>query len=58
MPPSWLTAVAWLSLAVAFATALLIVYDVYARGYRQQMTVMEPVWAISALYFGPLAWPA
>lgn len=56
MPPTWLTDVAWVSLAVAFLTAGLILYDIYGRGYRQQMTVMEAVWPITALYFGPLAW--
>jgi Domain of unknown function (DUF4396) len=58
MPPTWLTVVAWIALAVAFATALLIVYDIFGRGYRQKMAVMEVVWPVTALYLGPLAWPA
>lgn len=56
MPPAWLTTVAWISLGAAFATAALILFDVYGRGHRQQMGVMEAVWPITALYFGPLAW--
>ncbi len=56
MPPGWLTAVAWVALAVAFATAGIILYDIYGRGYRQKMAVMEAVWPVTALYFGPLAW--
>ena len=58
MPPTWLTVVAWVALAVAFASALLIVYDIYGRGYRQKMAVMEAVWPVTALYLGPLAWLA
>lgn len=56
MPPTWLTIVAWVSLALAFLTAGLILYDIYGRGNHQKMTVMEAVWPITALYFGPLAW--
>lgn len=56
MPPTWLTVIAWVSLALAFATAGAIVLDIYVRGYRQRMAVMEPVWIVTALYFGPFAW--
>jgi hypothetical protein len=58
VPPTWLTILAWVSLALAFATAAAIVYDIHGRGYRQKMAVMEAVWPVTALYFGPLAWPA
>ena len=56
MPPTWLTILAWVSLAIAFLTAGLIAYDIYGRGYRHKMPVMDAVWPITALYFGPLAW--
>lgn len=56
MPPSWLTIVAWLSIASAFITAAVIAYDIFGRGRRQKMKVMEAVWPVTALYFGPLAW--
>lgn len=57
MPAVWLTAVAWVSLlAAAFVAVGAIVYDVFGRGYRQQMGIMEAVWPVTALYFGPLAW--
>ena len=56
MPPIWLTIIAWIWLTVAFATAGFIVVDIFARGHRQRMKVMELVWPITALYFGPLAW--
>lgn len=55
VPPNWLTALAWLSLAVAFACAGTILVDTYVAGYRQPMAVMEAVWPVTALYLGPLA---
>lgn len=55
MPPAWLTAVSWFSLGLAFLCAGVILYDFYVRGYRQHMWIMEAVWPITALYFGPLA---
>ncbi len=42
-------------LAIACVGAGWILYDVYGRRYRQRMAVMEAVWPITALYFGPLA---
>lgn len=55
MPALWLTALSWAALAVAFASAAWIGYDIYGRGYRQHMRVMEAVWPVTALYFGPAA---
>ena len=55
MPPVWLTALAWAALAAAFASATWIGYDIYGRGYRQHMKIMEVVWPVTGLYFGPLA---
>lgn len=55
MPPTWLTALAGVALAVGFGCAGWILLDIYGRGYRQQMKVMEIVWPITALYTGPLA---
>jgi hypothetical protein len=52
---SWPTAVAWSALAVAFASAAVILLDVFARGYRLRMRVMEWVWPVTALYLGPVA---
>jgi hypothetical protein len=43
-----------LGLAVTAAGAVL--FDLFVRGYRQRMVVMEAVWPITALYLGPLAW--
>lgn len=55
MPPHWLTGLAWVSLGIAFLGALLILADIYLRGFRQKMWIMEAVWPVTALYFGPLA---
>jgi len=55
MPPGWLTVLSWAALALAFASAGWIAFDVYGRGYRQRMGIMEAVWPVTALYFGPLA---
>ena len=54
IPPDWLETVAWFSLALAAVCAALILWDVFIRGYRQRMAVMEAVWPITALYMGPL----
>jgi hypothetical protein len=46
--------VGWISLCVAWGCALAIVADI-ARGYRQHMAIMNLVWPITALYWGPVA---
>lgn len=55
MPPTWLVIASWCSLALGFGCAGWIVFDIYGRGHRQHMTVMEAVWPLTALYLGPLA---
>ncbi|HET9077615.1 MAG TPA: hypothetical protein VFN68_11845, partial [Acidimicrobiales bacterium] len=55
MPPVWLTDVSWAAIALAGASALWIAVDQWARGHRQQMRIMEAVWPVTALYFGPVA---
>jgi hypothetical protein len=54
VPPTWLTIIAWISIAAALVSAAAIVYDIYGRGMRQHVLVMEAVWPITALYLGPL----
>jgi hypothetical protein len=44
---------AWV--ALGFASALAVGYDILARGYRQRMGMMDAVWPITALYFGPMS---
>jgi hypothetical protein len=53
--PSWLTALAWCYLGICFACASVIAYDVVFNRRRQPMGVMNFVFPITALYFGPLA---
>jgi hypothetical protein len=54
MPATWLTVLAWVSIGAAFLSVGAIVYDIFGRGMRQDVRVMEAVWPISALYLGPL----
>jgi hypothetical protein len=45
-----LTALAWIALGLAFASAGFILIDTFGRGYRMKMPVMEAVWPVTALY--------
>ncbi|HZD66825.1 MAG TPA: DUF4396 domain-containing protein [Acidimicrobiales bacterium] len=58
MPAPWLTVLSWTWIALAFGSGALIVADILVGGYRQHMWIMEVVWPVTALYFGPLALPA
>lgn len=53
--PGWLTAISWLFVVLAVVCAVVVVYDVYGRGYRQRARPMELVWPLAALSTGPLA---
>jgi len=55
MAPAWLTVVAWLYLSVCFCCAGIIAYDIAFNHRRQPMGVMNFVFPITALYFGPFA---
>ena len=55
MAPVWLTVVAWLYLPVCLCCAGIIAYDIAVDHRRQPMGVMNFVFPITALYFGPLA---
>ena len=55
MAPGWLTAIAWLYLSVCFCCAGVIAYDIVINHRRQPMGVMNYVFPITALYFGPFA---
>jgi hypothetical protein len=55
MVPTWLTVVAWVYLSICFACAGVIGYDIAVSRRRQPMGVMNAVYPITALYFGPLA---
>jgi hypothetical protein len=53
-PQGWIEAIGWFSLSIAFASALIIAVDIL-RGYRQKMAIMDLVYPITALYWGPVA---
>jgi hypothetical protein len=53
MAPIWLTVIAWAYLSACFACAGIISYDIVFNHRRQPMGVMNFVFPITALYFGP-----
>ncbi|MCW8309476.1 DUF4396 domain-containing protein [Acidiphilium sp. PA] len=53
MPPHWLYLLSIIALIAAFASAVVIALDL--RRHRQKMGVMNAVWPVTALYFGPFA---
>jgi len=55
MAPLWLTVVAWIYLAICFCCAGIIGYDIAVNRRRQPMGIMNFVFPITALYFGPFA---
>src|ERR1700733_757733 len=55
MIPGWVMLIAWLYLAICFCCAALIAADIAILQHRQPMGVMNFVFPITALYFGPLA---
>ena len=58
MAPTWLTGLAWISLAASFVRAGLIAGEIFVKGYRQHVWIMDAVWPLTALYSGPLGWLA
>jgi hypothetical protein len=55
MAPVWLTTVAWVYLSLCFCCAGIVCYDIIFNHRRQPMGVMNFVFPITALYFGPFA---
>jgi Domain of unknown function (DUF4396) len=51
--PAWLHIIAWVAIGVAVGCAMLMVIDVLRR--PQKMAIMNFVWPITALYWGPAA---
>lgn len=52
--PQWLEIISIISLSLAGICAFLIVADIL-MGHKQHMWIMNLVWPLTALYFGPLA---
>ena len=55
MPSTLLTTISWVSLLTALICAGIVLYDIFTKGYRQKMFIMQWVWPITCLYAGPLA---
>ena len=55
MAPGWFELLAWLALGVGFASALVIVADIFVLGNRQHMAIMDIAFPLTALYLGPIA---
>jgi hypothetical protein len=53
--PGWLTVLAWSYLGVCFACSALIAADITLGRRRQPMGIMNVVYPVTALYFGPFA---
>jgi hypothetical protein len=49
---------AWISLAASFVCAGLIAVEIFVKGDRQHVWIMDVVWSLTALYSGPLGWLA
>jgi hypothetical protein len=55
MAPHWLDLVAWAALGLGFASAIVIVADIFLLGNRQHMAIMNLAFPLIALYMGPIA---
>src|SRR3989454_11932229 len=55
MAPDWFDLVAWAALGLGFASALVIVADIFLLGNRQHMAIMNLAFPLTALYMGPIA---
>lgn len=53
MPPTWLQDFAAAYVPLSVAAALLVAADIFLLGRRQHMGVMEAVWPLTMLYWGP-----
>lgn len=54
MPSDWLSVLAWSYLSICLLCTVFILLDM-SRGHRHTMAVMNWVWPITGLYFGPVA---
>lgn len=52
MVPHWFELLAWVALALGFASALVVAGDIVVLGNRQHMGIMSLVFPLSALYMG------
>ena len=57
MAPSWLRAFADVYVPLSILTAALVLGDIVLLGRRQRMAIMDIVWPLTMLYWGPLGLP-
>lgn len=54
MVPDWLNTLAAIHIGLSLLAALAVLLDILLLGRRQPMAVMEAVWPLTMLYWGPL----
>lgn len=54
MPPFWMTTVAKVHIFLSLIAAGWVVFDIFVVGRSQKMKIMEAVWPLTMLYFGPM----
>ncbi len=52
-PPDWLQALAAIYVPLSVASAILVAADIVLLGRRQTMGIMDAVWPLTMLYWGP-----
>ncbi len=52
--PAWLRTLAAIYVPLAIASALLVLADIFILGRRQHMAIMDAVWPLTMLYWGPV----
>lgn len=53
----WLHSVASIYVPLSIASGVLVLADIFVLGRRQHMAVMDAVWPLTMLYWGPLGLP-
>lgn len=54
MPPPWFQTFAVIYVPLSIAAALFVLADIFVAARRQPMAIMEAVWPLTMLYWGPL----
>ncbi len=54
MPPAWIETLAAIHIPLSIVSALLVAADIFLLGRRHKMAIMDAVWPLTMLYFGPL----
>ena len=54
MPPAWLQTLSAIYVPLSIASALLVLGEIFLAGRRKPMGIMDAVWPLTMLYWGPL----